>query len=243
MVSLTSRGHFAILLVLLVVLDQYLAGRIRWRRAWILFGAFVLLFGAMSMFRLGYFFREAEGRQVLLVALRAFPQRFGQATQQLQALLETFPFTRDHLYAGSYWMNLVALQPGPDLGFNGWLYTVISPQAPLGLAVTPTIVGQWYVELGWLGVALGPLVLGIALQGLYIAFVRAPKRISSLVAFVVASTYLAKAAMNGLPTILFEPLLTAAAWYLLITALYWAFTQVLRPVPGRDETQGAAAPC
>lgn len=77
----------------------------------------------------------------------------------LQYIFMTFPDRVPFQYGYTYLINLFMLMPGPDLDFTLWLKNQIGLSFSGG-GVTPTIVGELYLNFGYIGVILGMLVLG-----------------------------------------------------------------------------------
>ncbi len=225
MISLTSRGHFAIFLVLLFLLHQMLAKQINWRKAFLFFMIFAVLFIGVSIFKMGYFLTLDNAMDFISDVLEIFFYRLSMGTQQFHAILQIFPAPYPFILGKGYIWDIVAFAPGPDMGFNAWVFTLIYPFGIEGSAVTPLSVGEFYANFGWPGIIIGSILIGIVLQFFYIKWIRSKGKLTHLVAFVVFSSYLAKSSMNGLGSIL-EPIISMTASYSLFVVMYHFFGNI-----------------
>ncbi|MBU1864729.1 MAG: oligosaccharide repeat unit polymerase [Candidatus Omnitrophica bacterium] len=220
MISLTSRGHFAIFLVLLFLLHQLLTKQVNWKKAGFFFSLFFVLFVGASIFKMGYFLTIENVPELLIDTFDIFTHRLSMGAQQFHAMLQIFPEPNPFLFGVSYIWDIKGILPGPDIGFNAWVFTLIYPFRMVGSNVTPLSIGEFYANFGWPGIIMGSFLLGLLLQTIYIRFIRSQGKISHLVAFVVFSTYIAKSSMNGLGAIISEPIISmAGSYFLLITML------------------------
>lgn len=87
----------------------------------------------------GQLFNESQN---LNYVFRAFPERV--------------PFQNGYTYL----INLIMLKPGPDLDFTLWLKEKIGISFSGG-GITPTILGEFYINFGTLGIFIGMFLLGI----------------------------------------------------------------------------------
>jgi len=219
MIALTSRGHFVIFLVLLFLLHQFLAKQINWRKAFLFFSTVVVLFLVVSVFKMGYFLTLEDTGHLLSNALEILSYRLSLGTQQFHAILQTFPDAHAFILGKGYLWDIAGVLPGPDIGFNGWIFTLIYPLGLEGNTVNPLSLGEFYANFGWSGIIVGSILLGVFLQMLYIGLIRSKGSLSHLVAFVVFSTYLAKSSMNGLGAIS-EPIISMTCSYCVLVGVY-----------------------
>ena len=219
MIALSSRGHFAIFLVLLLLLHQLYAKKIDLGKALFIIIIFIVLFLMVSIFRMGYFLKFDDLRDIISSISDIFIYRLSMGTQQFHAILQIFPKDHYFLMGRSYLWDIISFLPGPDLGLNGWLFTLIYPLGIEGSAVTPLSLGEFYVNFGWLGIILGSALLGAFLQKLYIYFIRSEGNMSTLVVFVVITSYLAKSSMNGIGAMI-EPILSMSVSYFFLIFVY-----------------------
>lgn len=79
----------------------------------------------------------------------------------LQYVFNTFPSKVEFQHGYTYLINILMLRPGPDLDFTLWLKQQIGLSFSGG-GVTPTILGEFYINFGMLSMYLGMFLLGIA---------------------------------------------------------------------------------
>jgi oligosaccharide repeat unit polymerase len=225
MISLTSRGHFAIFLILIFLLQQLLSKKVNWNKGALYLLLFVVLFLGVSIFKMGYFLTITNAGQFLSDAVEIFAYRLGIGTRQFHAILNIFPEPNPFLLGNGYLWDIASFLPGPDIGFNAWIFSLIYPFSLLGSTVNPLSVGELYANFGWVGIIIGSFLLGAFLQVLYIKFIRSEGKLSHLVLFIILSTYLAKSFNNGLGAIL-EPFISIGCSYLLFKCIF-SFFQTL----------------
>lgn len=79
--------------------------------------------------------------------------------QNLNYVTNTFPMTMPFQHGYTYLINLIMLKPGPDLDFTLWLKEVLGISFSGG-GVTPTILGEFYMNFGNMGIFIGMFIYG-----------------------------------------------------------------------------------
>lgn len=83
----------------------------------------------------------------------------------LNYVFRAFPQNISFQYGYTYLINLLMLLPGPDQDFTLWLKEQLNLSFSGG-GVTPTILGEFYINFGNIGIYIGMFFVGIA--GVYI---------------------------------------------------------------------------
>ncbi len=78
----------------------------------------------------------------------------------LNRVLEHFPEKSNYKYGYTYLINIIMLRPGPDLDFTLWLKEEMNMTFSGG-GVTPTLVGEFYINFGYMGAFIGFSLMGI----------------------------------------------------------------------------------
>lgn len=78
----------------------------------------------------------------------------------LSYIFRVFPENTPFQYGYTYLLNLIMLKPGPDLDFTMWLKETLNIEFSGG-GVTPTIVGEFYINFGTVGIYVGMFLLGM----------------------------------------------------------------------------------
>lgn len=81
----------------------------------------------------------------------------------LQYVVECFPKRHDFMYGYGYIINIIMLGPGEDLDFTLTLKQILGLDFSGG-GVTPTILGEFYLNYGHFGCIIGMFVLGMFYQ-------------------------------------------------------------------------------
>ncbi len=143
--------------------------RIPWIWLAILLSVVILLVGG-----LGYFRREAAFTTDIVIIFRLAVFRiFVNNLYVLDFIFDLYPAFEPFMYGRSYAIDIITLLPGPQPHFGFWL------KDRLGLVfdgggVTQTIVGEFYLNFGWVGIVVGMFLLGVAFRALYRAIIRTP---------------------------------------------------------------------
>ncbi len=182
----------------ITLLVFYLRGRFAWRGTAIAAGAFLLIFGGVTLWKL-----RLEPNSIELL-WNVFQHRLVEENaRQLGFLIELFPNRFEFMWGGTYVMDLYSAMPGPGVGFGGWLLSETTSDVLYGLAsLTPTLPGELYANFGFGGAMAGMLVFGYVLNLLYFRFIRGNKSGLLLPVWIVVAFSLANAAILGLgPTV------------------------------------------
>lgn len=83
----------------------------------------------------------------------------------LRYVFNTFPAKTPFQHGYTYLLNLIMLLPGPDPDFTLWLKDQIGITFAGG-GVTPTIIGEFYINFNMIGIYVGMFLLGIL--GVYV---------------------------------------------------------------------------
>jgi oligosaccharide repeat unit polymerase len=75
-------------------------------------------------------------------------------------VINTFPNKINYQYGSTYLINFVMLLPGPHQDFTLWLKDAIGIKFSGG-GVTPTIIGEFYMNFGTKSIYIGMFLLGI----------------------------------------------------------------------------------
>lgn len=78
----------------------------------------------------------------------------------LSYIFRRFPNIVEFQNGYTYIINFLMLKPGPDLDFTLWLKEALGLVFD-GAGVTPTIIGEFYINFGYIGVYLGMFIIGI----------------------------------------------------------------------------------
>lgn len=74
-------------------------------------------------------------------------------------MYNTFPGKVDFQYGYTYLINFLMLLPGPDLDFTLWLKEQVGITFSGG-GLTPTIIGEFYINFGEISIFIGLFLLG-----------------------------------------------------------------------------------
>lgn len=78
----------------------------------------------------------------------------------LSYIFSKFPGRVNFQYGYTYLINLKMLMPGKDIDFTLWLKDKLGMHFSGG-GVTPTIVGEFYINFGYIGIFIGMILVGV----------------------------------------------------------------------------------
>jgi oligosaccharide repeat unit polymerase len=189
---LMLRGNLAIFALMIFMALHIPRMRLSLKGAGLGALALLILIISLSSFRYG-------GNAVLAnpwIIFDKILRRFSTSIIQLEYVLDTFP--RRNLFPGeSYLIDLKALLPGADIGFNGIIYRFMGYGEHGGTA-TITILGEFYANFGHAGIIIGMFFLGGLLQHMHLGLIRGSKKITEIFGYVFVSIYLAKSNIAGI---------------------------------------------
>lgn len=90
---------------------------------------------------------------------------FAVSFENLARVVQAIPETLQYQYGGTFFMNLAILMPGPNIDFTLWLKESLHLQYSGG-GMTPTLIGDLYLNFCYFGVYLGMFIMGIILAKL-----------------------------------------------------------------------------
>lgn len=87
---------------------------------------------------------------------------FNVGSNNFHLVYSMFGTSIDYQYGYSYLINIKMLLPGPDLDFTLWLKEILNISFEGG-GLTPTIVGEFYLNFGIIGAYIGMFLIGIVM--------------------------------------------------------------------------------
>lgn len=87
---------------------------------------------------------------------------FENGAFNINHIMKFFPDRVKFQYGYTYLLNIIMLKPGPDLDFTLWLKKKLN-MTFAGGGVTPTLVGELYINFGIAGTLIGFVLISIAL--------------------------------------------------------------------------------
>lgn len=150
--------------------------------------------------------------------LASFSTSFVVSNYNLNYIFRAFPSRVPFQWGYTYLINVLMLLPGPDQDFTLWLKDQLNLSFSGG-GVTPTIMGEFYINFGRLGIYIGMFFLGIAGVSVYKYFKKHSE--TFLGAFYVWQ--FAHCASGGIANVMIT--------VLLYTIVYWGL--MLFPVEGK----------
>ena len=78
----------------------------------------------------------------------------------IQYMFNYFPEKVPFQYGYTFLINVLMLLPGPDVDFTLWLKEKINIDFAGG-GITPTILGEFYINFGYIGIFIGFILLGV----------------------------------------------------------------------------------
>lgn len=90
-------------------------------------------------------------------------KHFAVGSQNLEHILNQFPTNVEYQKGYTYIINILMLAPGPDPDFTLWLKEKLNMKFNGG-GVTPTIIGEFYINFGIIGIIIGMLIMGIVIR-------------------------------------------------------------------------------
>lgn len=225
-VGLSARGYLVLLVLFIIVVDGLLRGGLPWKRLFVLALAVVAAFMCITAVTEGLTAGGGSAGQVFVESLGVAGKRLVLGAAQAGAIIQYFSGAPVLLHGRGYLWDMVSLLPGPQVGFNNWMFLAMNPGAPVSANVTPTIVGEAFANFGWWGTALVPFVLGVVAQVWYVLIVRACSSTTMFVAALMPLLYLAKSVMNG-----FGGMLASVVSALVV----WALVVVIRSIAGSGQ--------
>ena len=91
--------------------------------------------------------------------IQAFISLFNNSNYNLTYIFKKFPSEIEFQHGQTFLINLKLLMPGPDIDFTLWLKEALGLEF-FGGGVTPTILGELYINFGYCGIYAGMFALG-----------------------------------------------------------------------------------
>lgn len=177
------------------------------RNLGVLIFTLIILLGAAGFYRLSGQFVQSTA-DLEFAFRRAVWSLFVRYLYVLDLTIDFFPKEHAFLYGNSYLISARTLLPGAQQHFGYWLVEklglILSSPGP----VDPTIVGEFYVNFGWIGVVLGMGGSGFFLRALYRYLVHSSVlSVTRLILITLISTSIIGVTASGIILVLLFDLL------------------------------------
>ena len=116
----------------------------------------IMLFGAIRGGLL-------SGNSINISFIRSSLSALRVGSNNLNWIMNRFPSYVDFQRGYTYLINIIMLRPGPDIEFTLWLKQALDVSFAGG-GVTPTIIGEFYLNFSYLGTYIGMFMFGILLH-------------------------------------------------------------------------------
>lgn len=138
-------------MILIIMIVNIYKGRINFRKAIPVVVILIILAIIFGAYRSGTSFNGIYriARSQLFVG-----------AQNLNYVFNAFPENISFQHGYTYFINLLMLRPGPDLDYTLWLKQVLGIEFSGG-GITPTILGEFYMNFGYWGIYIGMFLFGI----------------------------------------------------------------------------------
>lgn len=90
---------------------------------------------------------------------------FGNGSINIHYILEHFPEKTNFQFGYTFLINFIMLLPGPNIDFTIWLKNILGETFEGG-GLTPTLLGEFYINFGYIGIVLGFILLGFLVNWL-----------------------------------------------------------------------------
>lgn len=142
--------------------------------------------------------------------LASFSTSLVVGSYNLNYIFSTFPSRVPFQKGYTYLINFLMLLPGPDQDFTLWLKDQLNLSFSGG-GVTPTIMGEFYINFGRISIYIGMFLLGMVGVSIYMYF----KKLSETFLGVFYVWQFAHCASGGIANVMIT--------VLLYTIVYWGF--------------------
>lgn len=124
--------------------------------------AYTMALGVIILLFLYTYEAIREGRSSIFDVSKTLLYQAYVGVINIGYVLKTFPENHDFLNGFGYLINIIMLRPGPDLDFTLTLKQMMGLTFSGG-GVTPTIIGEFYLNFGMIGTYIGMLCSGVVL--------------------------------------------------------------------------------
>jgi oligosaccharide repeat unit polymerase len=189
--ALLYRGNLIFFILLLIVSKNAINLKANIKSLyWI--AILLVFFSLLTILRIGFNFGSDRLYDEFVVRI------FNRLVSPLEALgyiIDTFP--RNGFYPGkTFILEIIALLPGPDITFNGLIY---KEMGYFGHGtVTPTILGEAFANLGFLGIFFELFFIGVLLQFIHFRLLKKNKNITGIFFYTLLTVYIGKSVTSGL---------------------------------------------
>nr|MBZ1357364.1 oligosaccharide repeat unit polymerase [Dyadobacter fermentans] len=95
-----------------------------------------------------------------------FSYRFIIYISNLEKVLTYFMSRDEYEYGGTFFMDILTALPGKQIDYQSWLKKVTNLEFE-GFGIPPTLMGDLYVNFGYVGVVLGCTLFGFMVRNIY----------------------------------------------------------------------------
>ncbi len=116
----------------------------------------VIIFGIIAVIIIGVLGVIRSGNTSFIFNILSI---FRNGSINLKNILITFPTKTAFQHGYTYLINIIMLKPGPDIDFTLWLKQATGLTFAGG-GVTPTLLGEYYMNFGYIGMYIGMFLTG-----------------------------------------------------------------------------------
>lgn len=143
-----------------------------------------------------------------------FIYRFVIYISNLEKVFSIFIKRDDLEYGGTFFMDLLTALPGKQTDYQSWLKEVTQLEFE-GFGIPPTIMGDFYVNFGYAGIAVGCFLFGYIIRKLYNKLILEKKTLFDVFLYIVCLEIASKVITSGI-----SAQLVSVVWLGIFVILY-----------------------
>lgn len=126
-----------------------------------------------------------------------FIYRFIIYISNLEKVLSAFIKRDNFEYGGTFFMDLLTALPGKQIDYQSWLKEISQLEFE-GFGIPPTIMGDMYVNFGYVGIVIGCFLFGYIIRKLYNLLIIYKKSLFDVFLYIVSLEIASKVITSGI---------------------------------------------
>jgi oligosaccharide repeat unit polymerase len=126
-----------------------------------------------------------------------FIYRFIVYISNFEKVLSAFIKRADFEYGGTFLMDLLTALPGKQIDYQSWLKEITQLEFE-GFGIPPTIMGDMYVNFGYIGIVIGCFLFGFIIRKFYNALIIEKKSLFDVFLYIASLEIASKVITSGI---------------------------------------------
>ncbi|MDN3549758.1 O-antigen polymerase [Mucilaginibacter aquaedulcis] len=123
--------------------------------------------------------------------------RFVLYISNLEKVFTAFIKSDNFEYGSTFFMDILTILPGKQVDYQSWLKNITHLEFE-GFGIPPTIMGDMYINFGYVGIVVGCVLFGFIIRSIYNQYILKTKNLNNVFLYMLSLEIASKVITSGI---------------------------------------------